>query len=136
MSVRMLIGEMPTLRALINSCGNDSFYPCPFRVSPSEFPRLVRTPIIQDCNRARLRASPGPWGLPAMRGRLESPRNRCGFQLPISCFLAVQPWTAHLILPILFYQSSCHKISAYLWQFHLLSPGLSQKSCGPSAFPD
>lgn len=63
MSVRMLIGEMLTLGALINSCGNDSSCPCPLRMSPSEFPRLVRTPIIQDCRKSQAQGIPRALGV-------------------------------------------------------------------------
>ena len=137
MSVRILIGKMPTWGALINSCGNDSSYPCPWEWVHLSSPDLWGPPSFRTAERARLRASPGPWGLPAMAGRLESLRNQwCGFQLPISCFPAVQPRTAHLFCRSRFSRAPATRSVLILRQFYLLFPSLSQKSRGPGVFPD
>lgn len=87
--------------------------------------------------------------------RLQGLRNEClGFQFPISCFLAMRPWIAHLILMSLLRSTlqaavrieweKCwvRDLAKFLaqgqWLFYvnsLSSPYLSQKSRGPSTFP-
>ena len=111
--------------------------PLPLGMSPSEFSRLVRTPIIQDCRKSQAQGIPRALGVASMAGRLESLRNQwCGFQLPISCFPAVQPRTAHLFCRFRFSRAPATRSVLILWQFYLLFPSLSQKSRGPCVFPD
>lgn len=50
--------------------------PLPLGMSPSEFSRLVRTPIIQDCRKSQAQGIPRALGVASMAGRLESLRNQ------------------------------------------------------------